>query len=231
MAQQIQLRRDTTENWEQTNPILALGEPALEIIAETTFKIKYGNGVDAWVDLPYFSSGVTQEQFSQLVSGIETAQSTANTAQSIASNAHSTATTAANAASAAQTTANTANTNANAAKLFAYLQLAGGTHTVNSITNNRHYHLAVNSILDIVNSGVSFGAVLIITAFSGTRIRLRGGSSGIYDAGIYTNAGVDEANYVDLVSATNIATMVLIKTANHQWAVVTKTGTWNKSTG
>jgi hypothetical protein len=50
MATQIQLRRDTAANWTSVNPILAQGEPGLET---DTGKIKYGNGINDWQDLPY----------------------------------------------------------------------------------------------------------------------------------------------------------------------------------
>lgn len=46
----FQLRRDTAANWASVNPTLGPGEPAIEI---DTFKVKYGNGVNAWNDLPY----------------------------------------------------------------------------------------------------------------------------------------------------------------------------------
>ena len=50
MAYIIQLRQDTAANFTAANPILAQGEPALEI---DTTKEKLGNGVDSWVNLPY----------------------------------------------------------------------------------------------------------------------------------------------------------------------------------
>lgn len=53
MATQIQLRRDTAANWASVNPILAQGEPGLEI---DTDKIKYGDGINNWNDLPYGSA-------------------------------------------------------------------------------------------------------------------------------------------------------------------------------
>ncbi|WP_375194639.1 hypothetical protein [Sphingobium sp.] len=46
----FQLRRDTAANWTSVNPTLGPGEPALET---DTGKRKYGNGADAWTDLPY----------------------------------------------------------------------------------------------------------------------------------------------------------------------------------
>lgn len=49
----IKLRRDTSANWDLQNPILDLGEPGY---VTDTNKIKYGNGVDVWTDLPYFTS-------------------------------------------------------------------------------------------------------------------------------------------------------------------------------
>lgn len=51
MAQQIQIRRDTSTNWTSANPILAQGELGLET---NTNKIKIGNGTTAWNSLNYF---------------------------------------------------------------------------------------------------------------------------------------------------------------------------------
>jgi hypothetical protein len=53
MPSKIQIRRDTAANWTASNPVLAIGEPGLEI---DTGSIKYGNGVTAWNSLPYSSS-------------------------------------------------------------------------------------------------------------------------------------------------------------------------------
>lgn len=50
MAEIIQLRRDTSGNFTTANPILAQGEPALEI---NTLKEKIGDGITAWNDLTY----------------------------------------------------------------------------------------------------------------------------------------------------------------------------------
>jgi hypothetical protein len=52
MSIQIQLRRDTAENWLAKNPILAPGEPGFEIDTGT---LKIGDGVTAWIDLQAFS--------------------------------------------------------------------------------------------------------------------------------------------------------------------------------
>ena len=52
MASRIKLRRDTSTNWTNVNPILSEGEVGIET---NTSNIKFGNGVDAWNDLPYFS--------------------------------------------------------------------------------------------------------------------------------------------------------------------------------
>ena len=49
-VQRIQFRSDTLANWIAHNPVLAVGEPAYET---DTGKVKYGNGIDAWLDLPY----------------------------------------------------------------------------------------------------------------------------------------------------------------------------------
>jgi len=50
----IQLRRDTTANWTEANPVLALAEPGLDTDKNL---IKYGDGVLTWANLPYAGSG------------------------------------------------------------------------------------------------------------------------------------------------------------------------------
>jgi hypothetical protein len=52
MAITIQLKRGTAARWNQTNPILALGELGLEI---DTQRFKVGNGVTPWTGLGYAS--------------------------------------------------------------------------------------------------------------------------------------------------------------------------------
>lgn len=54
MADIIQIRRDTEANWKAANPILAQGEPALEIDSK---KEKIGDGVTAWNALGYRNAG------------------------------------------------------------------------------------------------------------------------------------------------------------------------------
>lgn len=46
----IRIRRDTSANWHQKNPILKLGEPGLET---DTRKLKFGDGATTWTNLPY----------------------------------------------------------------------------------------------------------------------------------------------------------------------------------
>jgi len=51
----IQQRRDTTESWEYTNPILADREEGFETdIYGSPVGMKMGDGVTHWVDLPYW---------------------------------------------------------------------------------------------------------------------------------------------------------------------------------
>jgi len=50
VSTQIQIRRDTTANWENVNPILADGEIGYDITAN---KFKVGNGTDEWLDIEY----------------------------------------------------------------------------------------------------------------------------------------------------------------------------------
>lgn len=46
------IRKDTASNWISVNPKLKLAEPAYEV---DTGKLKFGNGVDFYEDLPYFT--------------------------------------------------------------------------------------------------------------------------------------------------------------------------------
>lgn len=62
MANKIQLRRDTAANWGRINPILADGEPGLDI---TNNKIKMGDGTTAWSSLPF----LTSSEHTRLVNG------------------------------------------------------------------------------------------------------------------------------------------------------------------
>jgi hypothetical protein len=54
MTTRIKLRRDTAANWAEANPILAAGEPGLEL---DTGKVKYGNGTSTWTSLDYSGAG------------------------------------------------------------------------------------------------------------------------------------------------------------------------------
>lgn len=49
----IQLRNDTTSNWESYNPILSAGEVGVDI---TNGKLKVGNGISTWLELDYIGS-------------------------------------------------------------------------------------------------------------------------------------------------------------------------------
>lgn len=54
------LRNDTAANWANANPVLAAGEPGVEIVAvgpPARFKIKVGDGVSQWNDLAYAMGG------------------------------------------------------------------------------------------------------------------------------------------------------------------------------
>ena len=50
MADRIQIRRDTSTNWSNANPVLAEGELGLET---DTNRLKAGDGTTAWNSLSY----------------------------------------------------------------------------------------------------------------------------------------------------------------------------------
>jgi Major tropism determinant N-terminal domain len=56
MGARIQLRRGKKAFWESENPILHEGEPGYE---RDTRKLKIGDGVTPWRDLPYAAGGAT----------------------------------------------------------------------------------------------------------------------------------------------------------------------------
>lgn len=50
MATLIQFKRGYKETWEQQNPVLAIGEPAIE---KDTLRFKIGDGITPWNELRY----------------------------------------------------------------------------------------------------------------------------------------------------------------------------------
>jgi hypothetical protein len=64
MAVTIQWRRDTAANWATANPILAQGEPAVEL---DTKKFKIGDGTTAWNSLAY--GGLNGVMINPILSG------------------------------------------------------------------------------------------------------------------------------------------------------------------
>ena len=54
MSTQIQIRRDTTANWESANPVMAEGELGYDLTVEN---FKVGDGTSAWMDLEYSGGG------------------------------------------------------------------------------------------------------------------------------------------------------------------------------
>jgi hypothetical protein len=67
MADIIQVRRDTTVNWESANPVLADGEMGFDI---TTKKFKVGNGTTNWNALEYNTVSGTPTALSDLTKDI-----------------------------------------------------------------------------------------------------------------------------------------------------------------
>lgn len=73
MPTDIKLKRGTAAALQQVNPVLAAGEPCLET---DTNKIKYGDGVTAWVELPYANPALNTvnggELFAPVTTGVPT---------------------------------------------------------------------------------------------------------------------------------------------------------------
>jgi len=63
MIVKILIRRDTTENWTLVNPILGQGEFGIEIFQDGNRKIKIGDGITSWMNLPY--AYISAEEFAE----------------------------------------------------------------------------------------------------------------------------------------------------------------------
>lgn len=63
MANKIQLRRDTSDNWTSTNPVLAQGEAGYDL---TSKKLKIGDGISTWTQLAYFNDGSFSGSYNDL---------------------------------------------------------------------------------------------------------------------------------------------------------------------
>lgn len=61
----FKLRRGVSTEWEEKNPVLLDGEPGFEI---DTYKLKIGDGLLSWNDLPYIS-GRLGEKLAELTIG------------------------------------------------------------------------------------------------------------------------------------------------------------------
>jgi hypothetical protein len=57
MSAQIQLRRGSAAFWNSENPILHPGEPGVELHPGHPVKLKFGDGVTPWRELPYSPEG------------------------------------------------------------------------------------------------------------------------------------------------------------------------------
>lgn len=75
MATKIQLRRDVSTSWVNSNPILAQGEPGMEI---DTRKFKLGDGVTPWNGLGYSDKNNMQDFFILLQQGTNSWYPTVN---------------------------------------------------------------------------------------------------------------------------------------------------------
>lgn len=65
MAFKIRLRNDTYQNWIEKNPILSKGEVAIELQEDDSrVKLKVGNGVSTYIELPYFNDPISYESLS-----------------------------------------------------------------------------------------------------------------------------------------------------------------------
>ena len=62
----FKLRRATEAEWEEKNPVLALGEPGF---AYDVYGLKIGDGVRHWLELDYM--GVSAEQIREILATVQ----------------------------------------------------------------------------------------------------------------------------------------------------------------
>jgi hypothetical protein len=137
----IKLRRDTAANWTAANPTLAEGELAIEKVTDSKLvKIKVGDGLTAWKDLPY------SVDFPEIQAAQTGAQDSATAAAASAANAATAGTTAGTAAGAA------------AAKPYADEAAASATAAQTASTN------AANVAKDYLQRSTNYTAGDIIPA-------------------------------------------------------------------
>lgn len=68
----FRLRRGLTVTWETANPILADGEPGIEVIVDGPERLKFGDGVTPWNDLEYAGgSGAVSSEIVALVGDVD----------------------------------------------------------------------------------------------------------------------------------------------------------------
>jgi hypothetical protein len=159
MAVQIQLRRGTSTEWSNVNPILAPGEIAVET---NTRKIKLGDGTSPWNSLEYSGadSALAQAGYDQ-----------ANTGTTLAQNAYATANLGYSQANTSTTLAQAAYDKANTSSVDLsmimedVLPAIGSVYDIGSATNswyNGYFTNAVNLGDDIsITADESFSTVFV----------------------------------------------------------------------
>lgn len=58
----IQQKRKTTAQWSSLNPVLLPGEPGIEVLLDDSVRIKVGDGISTWTQLPYLEAAAELPQ-------------------------------------------------------------------------------------------------------------------------------------------------------------------------
>ena len=179
MANRIQLRRDTTTNWNSIDPVLADGEPGLNI---DNNQLKYGDGNSTWSQLPYqfptggiiMWSGAANAipQFWRLCDGTNGTPDLRNRFVIGAGDSYAVGATggSANAAVISHTHSITdsGHTHANGAYDRVLKQDADGTGTQFDSSNNNEPNIQVSAVMSSVSTGITINS----TGDSGTNANL-----------------------------------------------------------
>ena len=131
----IKHRKDTTANWNSKNPILLNGEFGFEVLTNGSGKFKVGDGVTAWVNLPYLPMPLDNDSHVYLDGIKASAASSASLASSQAGIAATKATEASSSASSALASKNAAASSASLASSQANIAATKAAASASSATS------------------------------------------------------------------------------------------------
>lgn len=218
----IKHRKDTTANWNSKNPILLDGEFGFEVLANGSGKFKVGDGITAWVNLPYLPMPLDNDSHVYLDGVKAAAASSASTATAKASIATTKATEASSSASSALASKNAAASSANLASSQASIAATKAAASASSAT------FAATSASTATQKASEAGSYATNAANSAKQAAQSAAQSDIgthnTDASAHRNLKAVDADKADGVTVTNLGdfkgkTIGELKAALKNWVM------------